>query len=230
MCFLIFFPLSTLQGETALLHHSVRAVSVIAAFLLETVLLLLFLGKRIPTFLVRVVLFPSFSKAFHDAFFSSTNSCYCHFVNGFPNRHRRQLQEAEGLFAELVITTKQGLLRNTDRATKLVSSLLLSHVICFSHVVLCFGFYPNYFPFWAHNFFTFFPWLFTLPSGNLLATFHGDLHHCGPRGRLPPVRNNFGFQRLRFPFWFQSPRIFSSSSRCLPCSLTIGDSRLISST
>ena len=41
------------------------------AFLLrppvETFLLLLFLGKNIPTFLARVVLFPSFSKVFHDA-------------------------------------------------------------------------------------------------------------------------------------------------------------------
>ena len=56
------------------------------AFLLrppvETFLLLLFLGKNIPTFLARVVLFPSFSKVFHDAPFFSTNSCHCHLVNG----------------------------------------------------------------------------------------------------------------------------------------------------
>ena len=37
---------------------------------LETLLLLLFLVKNIPTFLVRTVLFPSFPKAFHDAPFS----------------------------------------------------------------------------------------------------------------------------------------------------------------
>ena len=44
------------------------------AFLLQLVLetfsLLLFLGKHILTFLVRVVLFPSFSTALHDAPFS----------------------------------------------------------------------------------------------------------------------------------------------------------------
>ena len=37
---------------------------------LETCLLYLFLGENIPTFLARIVLFPSFSKAFHGAPFA----------------------------------------------------------------------------------------------------------------------------------------------------------------
>ena len=78
-----------------MLHHCLRAVSVIAAFnllqvlsswrfqlplapysclpfffALETFLLYPLLGERIPTFFVRTVLFPPFSKAFHDAPFS----------------------------------------------------------------------------------------------------------------------------------------------------------------
>ena len=104
----VFFPISTYQGDKALLHHSFCAVSVITAFNLLQVLFgcrfqlpltlyscLLFslgilsklhhclcffcsllseplypypfLGKRIPTFLARIDLFPSSAKAFHGA-------------------------------------------------------------------------------------------------------------------------------------------------------------------
>ena len=56
-------------------------------------------------------------------------------------------------------------------------SFLLIQVLCFCRVILCFfGFHPDYFPFRALNFFTFFPWRVALPSGTfhlhpLMATF-----------------------------------------------------------
>ena len=50
----------------------------------EPFLLLLVLGKSIPTFLVRIVHFQSFSTAFHDAPFFSTTSNHCQFVSDFP--------------------------------------------------------------------------------------------------------------------------------------------------
>ena len=77
---LIFFPLSTFQGEKALLHHSVRAISVIAAFhLLQGTQLPLTLYSCLPFFFSlskpfyscsflgkNMHLFPSPSTAFHD--------------------------------------------------------------------------------------------------------------------------------------------------------------------
>ena len=86
----VFFPISTFQGDKALLHHSFRAGSVITRFqlpltkysclffffsLLSEPLYSVFLGKSIATFLARIDLFPSSSKAFHGApFFQRTVS------------------------------------------------------------------------------------------------------------------------------------------------------------
>ena len=106
--FHLFVPLSSLQGEKALLHHSVRAICVIAAFNLLQILsgwrfqlpLTLysclpsffgllskpfyscsFLAKYIPTFIARIVFSHQFPKSSTMHLFS-TNSCHCHLVNG----------------------------------------------------------------------------------------------------------------------------------------------------
>ena len=124
--------------------------------------------------------------------FFSTNSYHCRFVNGLspfacrdllkhcwhklvvydssPSfyHHRRKLPDAEGLFAAVIVTTKQRLLRNADRARyeTCFFNFLLIHVICFSYAVVCFfGFQPNFLPFRALDFFTFFPWRSAFPSG-----------------------------------------------------------------
>ena len=63
---------------------------------------------------------------------------------------------------------KKGLLRSADRARyeTYLFSFLLIQVLCFCRVILFFfGFHPNYFPLRALNFFTFFTWRVTLPSG-----------------------------------------------------------------
>ena len=87
---LLYSSHSPLQREKALLHHSMRAVSVIGACnllqvlsewrcqlpltlyscLLSEPLYSLFLGESIPTFLARVVLLSSFSRAFQGAHFA----------------------------------------------------------------------------------------------------------------------------------------------------------------
>ena len=57
-----------------------------------------------------------------------------------PCHHRRKLPETEGLLAALIVTTKQRLLRNADRAR------------CETHVILrFFRFYPTYFSLRAIN-------------------------------------------------------------------------------
>ena len=166
-----------------------------------------------PTSLVCTVLFPSFSITFHDAPFFCTNSYHCHFVNGLsPLATRDSLQHC---WHKLVmydsspsfITTdancqklrvfsrhrlsqrKKGLLRSADRARyeTYLFSFLLIQVLCFCRVILCFfGFHPNYFPFRALNFFTFFPWRVALPSGTfhlhpLMATFATRVFGDPPR-------------------------------------------------
>ena len=143
-------------------------------------------------------------------------------------------QKLRGLFATVVVTTKQRLLRNADRARDetYFLSFLRVRVICFSHVVLCFfGFHPNFVPLRALSFFTFFSWRCALPSGifHLLPS-HGDLHHGVHVDAFHTVRNNFGFQRLHASS--SLPLIaFPAVSLITTCTpwLFLGDSGLISS-
>ena len=122
-----------------------------------------------------------------------------------------------GLFAEKIVTTIQLLYASRTRYETNFFIFLLIHVVSFSHAVLCFfGFHPNCFPFWAPVSSPFSPGaslcLLDFFTCTLTIRVHVNAFHR--------VRNSFGFHRLRLPFWFQSPRIFASSSRCLPCSLT----------
>ena len=105
-----------------------------------------FSAKVFPHSSVRIVLFPSFSKAFHNSLFFLRKLiplpiCQCVFsfclqrivvtllakigrvwFLTFLYHHRRKLPDPEGLLA-LIVKTKQWLLRNTDRARyELISS------------------------------------------------------------------------------------------------------------
>ena len=58
----------------------------------------------------------------------------------FPCHHRRQLPEAEGFSAALIVATKHQLLRNTDCTWYKAQffRFFLIRAFCFSHVILCF--------------------------------------------------------------------------------------------
>ena len=122
-----------------------------------------FLGESIPTSDEHMVLCPSFSTFFHDTPSSPQPVSTAHFSVVFSfclqrivethlahvgpvrfftfiNYHRSQLPIAEGLFAALVVTTKQQLLRNAYRARyeNPLFHFFLLRALCSSHVILRF--------------------------------------------------------------------------------------------
>ena len=135
-----------------LTSHAATGIVLLLPFLsrhsLEASLLLNFGGNNIPTSLVCTTLFPTFSITFHDAPFSPQTrttptlsmvylllppeTC-CNIAGTLLHHHRRKLPETEGFSTASIVTPKQGLLRNADRALyeTYFFSFLMTQVPCF---------------------------------------------------------------------------------------------------